>query len=387
MRKVGIVAEYDPFHNGHAWQLSEARRLSGADAVIVVMSGFFTQRGDPACLSPFDRASCALENGADLVALLPAAWSTRSAEDFALASLRILQGLGADAVSFGAETSDLSLLTRVACAMDSASVLHLLHAGLNQGLSWFAAMTAALSETDPSLGALLYEPNNALAIAYLRAASRLNWQPTFHPVLRSHPHRSSDFTENLASGSAIRKALQHKCWSSIRNAVPEKTFRCLSQAAEQENLVSPSDFDRIIMARLRTMSPSDFAALPGSGEGLDQALQSAAQQCITLDELLNRLTGKRYSRVRIRRLCISALLGIRKTDLFPLPDSAVIIGVRSGMEALLHPQLPDFQLLIRTRDYPSDAPWFQTECRAADLWALIAGLPGNLWQRMPLVRI
>ena len=114
MKITGIVAEYDPFHNGHAWQLAEARRRTGADAVVAVMSGFFTQRGDPACLSPMDRAACALEGGADLVALLPAAWSLRSAEGFALGAIRILQGLGAGAISFGTETPDPDLLQRAA---------------------------------------------------------------------------------------------------------------------------------------------------------------------------------------------------------------------------------------------------------------------------------
>ena len=172
MRIVGIVAEYDPFHNGHAWQLAEARRLSGADAAVVVMSGFFTQRGAPACLPPYDRAACALRGGADLIALLPAAWSLRSAEGFALGALAILRGLGADAVSFGAETADLSLLRRAAEAMDDPALRPALHRALDTGMGWAAAVTQALTERDPALGALLREPNNALAAAYLRAIYR-----------------------------------------------------------------------------------------------------------------------------------------------------------------------------------------------------------------------
>ena len=386
MKTVGIIAEYDPFHNGHAWQLEEARRLSGADAVIVVMSGFFTQRGAPACLSPFDRAACALAGGADLVALLPAAWSLRSAEGFALGAVRILQGMGTGALSFGAETADPDLLKRAAAAMDSDGIRPALRRELNEGLGWPAAMEKAVTALDPDLGVLLRQPNNMLAVAYLRAAARLNYDPDIFPVLRTHPHHASGFTGSLASGSGLREALFRKDWPMIQTAVPETTNRCLHQAAEQCWLVFPSGLDQAMLAKLRTMDAAEFASLPDCSEGLDQALFSASRTCVTGEQLLNQVSGKRYPRARIRRLCSSALLGLRREELPELPGCALIIGVRSGMEALLRPAFPDFPLLIRSRDYPSGASWFRAERRAADLWALSAGLPAGLWERSPLVR-
>ena len=387
MRIVGIVAEYDPFHNGHAWQLAEARRLSGADAAAAVMSGFFTQRGAPACLSPFDRAGCALRGGADLITLLPAAWSLRSVEGFALGALAVLRGIGADAVSFGAETPDLSLLRRAADAMDDPALRPALHRALDTGMGWAAAMEQALTERDAALGALLREPNNALAVAYLRAAAKLDYHPDFYPVARTHPHHAAGGSGAYASGSGIREALARQDWDFISSAVPDTTNRCLKQAAAEGRLVFPSGLDQALLSRLRSMDPADFAALPDCTEGLDQALRTAARTCTSREQLIDQLCGRRYSRARISRLCAAALLGLRRNELPAVPDCAVVIGVRSGMECLLRPASPDFPLLTRSRDYPADAPWFRAEARAADLWALAAGLPAGLWERAPLIRV
>ena len=387
MRIVGVVAEYDPFHNGHAWQLAEAKRLSGADAVVVVMSGFFTQRGDPACLSPFARAACALEGGADLVALLPVVWSLQSAEGFALGALRILQGLGIDALSFGAETADAGLLSEAAAAMDSETIRPLLRRELETGIGWPAAMEKALSAVDPRLGELLRTPNNTLALAYLRAAARLGMHLTFFPVLRTHPHHATESSGSLSSGSGIRKALLNGDWAGIQPVVPESTIRCLKSAADQHRLVFSTSLDQALLARLRTMDVADFATLPDCSEGLNQALQAASRSCVTREQILNHLSGKRYSRARINRLCTSALLGLGQEKLPPLPDCALIIGIHSGMESLLRPAFPDFPLLTRSRDYPESAPWYRAEQRAADLWALAAGLPAGLWEKAPLIRV
>ena len=386
MKTVGVVAEYDPFHNGHAWQLAEARRLSGADAVIVVMSGFFTQRGDPACLSPLDRAACALKGGADLVALLPAVWSLRSAEGFALGAIRILQGLGIHALSFGAETADPDILARTASAMDSENIKKPLRSGLDAGLGWPAAMEKAMTTYDPALGAILRTPNNALSVAYLRAAARLKFHPEIIPVPRVLSHHAAGSSGNLASGSGIRDALLRKDWSMIQSTVPETTLRCLKAAAERHQLVFSSSLSQALLARLRTMDASDFSSLPDCTEGLDMALWNASRSCVTREQILDRISGRRYPRARINRLCASALLNLRREEMPELPDCALIIGVRSGMEALLRPAHPDFPLLTRSREYPKKAPWFRAEQRAADLWTLAAGLPAGLWENAPLIR-
>ena len=143
MRTLGVIAEYDPFHLGHAHQLAEARARSGADRVIAVMSGCFTQRGEAALLSPDARASMALSCGADAVFLLPAMWSLRDAEHFALGGVRLLQLLGCDAISFGCEHADLPLLQRTALALESPSpaMLAATHSRLDAGMPYPRAVS------------------------------------------------------------------------------------------------------------------------------------------------------------------------------------------------------------------------------------------------------
>ena len=387
IRAVGIIAEYDPFHNGHAWQIAEARRKTRAEAVVVVMSGFFTQRGEPACLSPFDRAACALQGGADLVLLLPACWSLRSAEGFALSGMRLLRELDVEAVSFGAETEDLALLRRAAELQNLPQVREALREGLDLGLGWAEAMQRASERTDPDAAVLLRMPNCILGIAYLQAAQALDFHPAFEPVLRTVPHHGAAQDGAFASASALRDALLRGEDGLLSAAAPSATVQACVSARASGGLVSPDALDQAVLARLRTMKEAEYLALPDCSEGLESALQKAARKSVSVASLIDLVSGRRYPRARIRRLCMAALLGIRREDIPPLPDCAIALGVKQGMEALLDPKKPDFPILTRSRDYPSDAPWMQAETRAADLWALAAGRPAGLLYREPLIRL
>ena len=377
-RTVGIIAEYDPFHRGHAWQLAEAKRRSGAGAAIVAMSGFFTQRGEPACLSPIDRARCALAGGADLVLLLPACWSLRPAEGFALGGMRLLQGMGVDAVSFGAETEDLALLRRASALQEDARVRAGLREGLDRGLGWAEALRRAAEPVDPEAAALLDRPNCVLAMAYLRAAEGLGFAPEFVPVLRTAPHHGSGLQGPWASGSALRGALFRGEGELLAAGVPPRTAESCRRARETGSFVPPRGLEQATLARLRTMDAEAYRALPDCTEGLDDALRRAARDCVSLEQLTDRLSGKRYPRARIRRLCASALLGLRREMTEQPPEGAVVLGVRRGMEPLLGQAEAGFSLWTRGRDYPAEAPWMRAEARAADLWALAAGLPAGL---------
>ena len=378
MRMAGIVAEYDPFHKGHAWQLKEARRLTGADAVVVVMSGFFTQRGAPACLSPLLRAACALESGADAVLLLPAAWSLRSAEGFALGAMAILRGAGADAVSFGAETPDPALLQRAAALQDDPAVREALRRGLASGLGWAAAMQAAAASADAEAGEAMGRPNNTLGLAYMRAARSLGWAPDFVPVQRLGEHADAHASAGFASGTAVRAAMAANDRAFLHDALPPWSETAVLEAMDSGSAVAPDALDQALLARLRTMDTADYAALPDCSEGIEQALRKAASKACTQEELIGLVSGRRYPRARVRRLCASALLGLRKEDTETLPDAAVVLACRPGSEKLLAAARPGFRLCARSREDPAEEGWYRAECRAADLWALAAGKPSGL---------
>ena len=187
MRIVGVIAEYNPFHLGHAHQLRQAREAAHADAVVAVMSGCFVQRGDAAIVSPAVRAAMALQNGADAVILLPALWSVRDAEHFALGGIHLLTGLGCDALSFGAETADLPLLQAAADALESPDLPAAIQPRLSAGLPYPAALSAAMAEVAPAAARVLQSPNNTLGVCYLRALRRPPLGMAFRPPRRFAP--------------------------------------------------------------------------------------------------------------------------------------------------------------------------------------------------------
>lgn len=390
MRVVGVIAEYNPFHLGHAHHLQEARRLSGADAVVVVMSTVFTQRGEAALLSPRDRVEMALSAGADAVFALPAAWAVRDAEHFALGGVALLHGIGCDALSFGTEDTDLTLLRETAQLLEAPSDAFraAVQRRMAAGLPYPAAMSAAMEAILPGSGALLTAPNSTLAVCYLRAMHRLHAAMDVVPVQRLGAYHGSSLGDvmqsatALPSATALRGAILRGDWSGAKQAMPDEAFAILRKAAERGHIHRPGALDAALLYRLRTMSAAEYAALPDVSEGIEMRLMRAAQESCTRAELLAAAKTRRYPHARLSRLATHALMGITSASLAeePLPPAAWLLGFRREFAALLshlnaRATLP---ILAKAADSNRNAPWFATEERAYDLWALGAGLPSGL---------
>ncbi len=381
MRIVGIVAEYDPFHSGHAYQLQKAKEAAGADYAVVVMSGCFTQRGDAAILSPAVRTRMALSGGADAVFLLPCLWSVRDAEHFALGAVSLLTKLGVDALSFGAEDAELAPLQRAAELLEHPSpALHeAVQQNLSQGLSHPAAISAAMESIFPDAGRLLSSPNNTLAICYLRALLRLDASIDIHPISRKGCYHATDLSDVLPSASAVRSAMLRGEWHRAANALPLPCRALLTDAAALGQIHRPNALDAALLYRLRCMTPRDYAALPGCSEGLEDRLRAAARHGSTKAAVLEETCTRRYPRARINRLCTHALLGITQADAdeTPLPPAAILLGIRQDAKPLLSRlgkgQIP---LLGRASEYP-DGRWMEIESLAWDVWGLGCGLPAG----------
>ena len=384
MRVVGVIAEYNPFHLGHAHHLAEARRLARADAVVAVMSAAFTQRGDAAILSPADRAKMALSAGADAVFALPAAWSVRDAEHFALGGVGILAGLGCDAISFGTEDTDLGALRTAAQLLEapdeafSAAV----QARMAAGLPYPAALSAAMDAALPGCGALLEQPNSTLAVCYIRAMLRLNTNMEVVPVQRIGGYHDSALGDALPSATALRGAILRGDWGRVRAAMPEEAYRILREAAAKGHIHRPEALDNALLYRLRTMSPADYAALPDVSEGIENRLASAAETALSREELLLCAKTRRYPYARLSRLATHALLGM--TDSFlaaqSAPEAAMLLGFRREKRALFthFKERGTLPILGKAADLDRNTPWFAAECKAFDVWALGAGLPAGL---------
>lgn len=384
MRVVGVIAEYNPFHRGHAWQLQEARRLANADYVVVVMSGCFTQRGEAAVLTPSERAKMALSCGADAVFLLPAVWAVRDAEHFALGGVSILAGLGCHAMSFGSEHVDLSTLRETARLLEQPSEGFQTHIRslLQQGLPYPAAVSAAAEAVQPGCGALLADPNSTLAVCYLRALLRLGSDMEVYPVQRLGSYHDSALGDAFPSATAIRGAILRGDWENAYAAMPKAAATILRQAADAGCIHRPDALDQAFLYRLRTMTSAEYAALPDATEGIEHRLMSAAETAVSREDLLQAAKTRRYPYARLSRLATHALLGLTHDDLCRevSPQAACLLGFRKDARALFahfkeHAKLP---ILSKAADYDRCATWFSAEMRAYDIWALGAGLPAGL---------
>ena len=383
MRIVGVIAEYTPFHLGHAHHLQQARERYGADAVVVVMSSVFTQRGDAAILSPLSRARMALSCGADAVFALPAAWAVRDSEHFALGGVSLLKGLGCDAISFGTESANLQALQTAASLLEhpNEAFRAAVQCRMSQGLPYPAALSNAMGDLHPDCSKLLESPNSTLAVCYLRAMLRLNIHMEVVPVPRIGSYHNTALTGVLPSATALRGAILRGDWGSVRSAMPEEAYAILREEAKLGRIHRPEALATALLYRLRTMTDADYSVLPDVSEGIEYRLQAAASAECTRNDVLLAAKARRYPYARLSRLATHALLGLTdKTLPDSTPDAAMLLGFRREARGLFthFKERGTLPIWGKAADFDRQSAWFQTEMRACDLWALGAGLPGGL---------
>ena len=374
MRAAGVICEYNPFHRGHAYHLSRARALSGADYVICVMSGSVTQRGAFARHDKWSRAKMALSGGADLVIELPARFSCASAQEFAAGGVHLLAALGVCThLSFGCEKEALPLLSAALDAFDETNPVFTdaIRARLNEGLPYpkARALAAQAACGIEGLADIIANPNAALALEYLRALPD-NIAPV--PVIREGAgYHESELTE-LASATAIRRALAEGALEAALASVPDagllRNCEALCGIHEEEALTQP------LLYLLRTVSPDALARIYGMDEGLEHRFIAAARTAVTREELLALVKSKRYTHARLSRAAACALLGITKdfAAAHPLPTHARILGFRKDAAPLLRAikERASIPLITKAADYDADDPLFALDVRAQDLWSL-----------------
>lgn len=372
MKIAGIIAEYNPFHNGHAWHVAETRRRTGCDRVIACMGGHFTQRGEPACLSKWDRARMALCCGVDAVFELPALFAVRTADTFARGGVAILDGLGADYLSFGSESDDMALLRALAAlkAEEPEEVSRRVREKLAAGMSHARARGEAAAERLGVPFEAVNRPNLVLAAEYLRALAELGSGMEPVAVRRAGDYHDEAMGE-FASATAIRAAFARGDDAAALAAIPEPARRYAVPDA-----LHP--MDDLLLYRLRDMEPGKLAALPDMGEGLEHRLHRLCRTAPGREALLEGLKCKRYTRARLSRMLTHALLGVdgAMVGAVPLPTYARLIGVRAGAEDLLSELKARSRLpIVSAATQLRDDPCFALECRATDMWSLLHDAP------------
>ena len=324
MSKVlGIIAEYNPFHNGHLYHLEQSKKETGATYTVAIMSGNFTQRGNTSIIDKWSKAESALYCGIDLVLELPVLYSISSAENFADGAIKILDSLKVvDYLSFGAETADVSTLNEIAKVLytEPRKYKTFLSHELKKGLSFPKARENALMMYLNDIRRftnVISSPNNILGIEYLKAL--LKYKSNIKPIAihrTANGYNDLSYSDNIASSTAIRNIMKNNGFDILRNLLPEPSYSILIKNLKQGHIVPDlSAFEKEIIYNLRKMDISEIAELPDVSEGLEFALKNTANSCNTLNEFINIIKSKRYTNTRIQRILLYALLGITKKDM------------------------------------------------------------------------
>lgn len=344
---LGIVSEYNPFHNGHLYHLEKSKELIDPDYTVCIMGGNFTQRGEPSLIDKWSKAEIALKNGIDLVIELPVEYATSSAENFAEGSIKILTSFNMPTIlSFGSECGNIEVLQNFADIIlsEPKEYLSILNHELSNGLSYPKARENALLmylNDIRKYANILSGSNNILGIEYLKAIKKLKSNISAVTIKREGSEYNSDNIENkIASATAIRKAIfQTKNTINTIKTLPESSLEILNSKLKYGQLIyNLSAFEKEIIYTLRKMSISQIAEIQDVTEGLEFKIKESANSCNTINELIEKIKSKRYTRTRIQRILLYAMLNITKRDIeisYKTTPYIRVLGMNSRGKLLL----------------------------------------------------
>lgn len=359
MKIVGIICEYNPFHNGHARQLRLVRQLYPDCAIVCAMSGSFVQRGYPAVYHRSLRAGAAVACGADLVLELPVQTALSSAEGFAAGGVRLLGQL-CDTLCFGSETADAGLLMDTAQRLLSVDFSRKLKQELERGLSFPAARQRALGDG----GAILEKPNDILAVEYCKAILAQGLSMTPLPIRREGGYHDLTPDEGQPSATSLRALIE--AGQDVSPYVPPEAAELFAGAPVHRLAAG----ERAMLYRLRTMTDEEFEALPYGSEGLWRKLMREARRQPTLEAILTAVKSKRYTRTRLDRMVMCAFLGITADLMDTPPEYSRVLAFSDRGRSILNAHR-DRGIFINVGE-AIDHPQWALEQRCESLYALFA---------------
>ena len=381
MKTVGITAEYNPFHNGHVYHINKARELSGADCAIAVMSGNFTQRGEPAVCSKWERAKAAVTapGGADLIIELPFAFACSRASVFASGAVDMLVKLGADCISFGCETENPEVLRALANTLvsENAAICEARNGFMKDGMSGAKAYELAVSETAGEEAAkLLLEPNNILALEYLKRIAFWRGEGVDIedlPVTRyGSGYSDVDQEGGFAGGGALRAMIKEG--RDVSRYMP-------CQIAFEDAAAVSDRYIQLLKGTVLRSAPEDISRICGVGEGLENSIMREIKTAQDVDGLVSALTSKRYTGATIRRALTNILVGLswKEADLLTsrMPTAGKLLAANEAGRRFMR-ERPDEGFTIVTnmnreeeKLAPLDRQMLKLDETAADIYNLL----------------
>ena len=355
MKTAGIIAEYNPFHNGHKYHIEETRKLTGAEGVIAVMSGHFVQRGEYAICDKWSRAKMAICGGADLVVELPAVYSCQSAEYFAKGAVSILESLKCDYLSFGTEADNTDEIIKIAEFLKNPdeNVKNILEEKLKNGASYPRALSDTLENN------AINTPNNVLAIEYIKQIKNMK------PV---GVKRQGSLHDGKGSASDIRTKISNN--ENADSLMPESSVEILKTS----QMASRDTFEKLVFYKLRTISAEQLRKIPDVNEGLENRILQMCHKATNLDELCCLIKTKRYTMARIRRILTNALLGITKEDIIKAPEYIRVVAMnKKGMQILSDLRNnTDIPIITKVADAPKSA-MLDIDINASNVYSVLSG--------------
>lgn len=392
MTVAGIICEFNPLHSGHAYLMAQLRQ-HGADAVVCAMSGNFVQRGEPALVNKLSRGEMAVDCGADLVLELPTPWAMATAETFAKGGVQLLAMAGCTRIGFGSECGDAALMERVADTLLSPDLQADIRTELAAGVTYAAARQKAVETRLGAAAAVLRQPNDTLAVEYMKACRQLEVNITPIVVRRVGAGHDGAPSEGYASATYIRQLVRQGKREAF-SFLPEAAAAVLNRELAAGRVTDSRHVERAVLACLRQMTEEEFAAYDGGGEGLYHRVYDAVRRYATLEELLAAVKTKRYPAARLRRLVLAAWLGLPKAP-ETVPYARVLAANETGRALLRQMRRAGQPVLTKAADVaalgPSAEELFRREAAYTDLYtlaydALEQSVPGSDWRLTPVMK-
>lgn len=338
MQVSAIIAEYNPFHNGHKYHIDETKKRTGDSFVMSIMSGNFVQRGEPAVLNKRERARAAILGGADLVVELPVPWATASAERFARGAVYIAVQAGiVDYLSFGCENEDINEMRQIARILNDKVYDREIKQYYDEKMcSYPEARSAVVNRVlGRNCTEMMMKPNNLLAIEYIKAL--LSFKSDIEPIgieRKGAGHDVSVGKNGITSAMNIRNMIENN--KNYTPFVPQNTLDIFTDAAEKG--MFPALYERLetaVLADLRRMEPSGFSGVPDIAEGIEYRIIDAVKSSVSLNEVFDKVKTKRYTHSRIRRIILSSFLGLTSEDVTSLPPYIRVLGLNDNGRLML----------------------------------------------------
>ncbi|MBR1861450.1 MAG: nucleotidyltransferase [Lachnospiraceae bacterium] len=383
----GIIAEYNPFHNGHVFHIEKSKALTGADATVVVMSGNFVQRGAPAVVDKFVRTKMALENGADLVLELPSCYSTASAEYFANAGVALLDKLGIiDYLSFGSESGDIKILEHIAGILleEPKEFSEYMQRYLREGYTYPLARNNALIQYETSLfdvSRVLESPNNILGIEYIKAIKRRSSSIRAITISRNGSNYHDRYTADSslkASAQAIREAIP--AGGDFSPVMPESAYTDLFDEITNGSIMDVDDFSSMLYYKLLSEKNIGYTSYFDVSQALSDRIVNALPSFTSFKNFIEEVKSRDRTYTRISRCLLHILLDITERDMesYKLIDYipyARVLGFKRGSEELLseikcHSSIPLITKIADASGILYSEPWkmFRNEIRAGEIY-------------------